>query len=97
MKIVEIYPDATIFIFFSEPLILMKDQAKITTLKDIVSVKNEILNITYVSKMDKEDPNRPKLTNWTLSKWSFDEIVIKLNFTNELYVSSMYDADLVEI
>jgi len=47
--------------------------------------------------MDDDNPNRPKLQNWTISKLSLIELKLKLNFTNVLFVSSTYDQDIVNI
>ena len=47
--------------------------------------------------MESKNPNRPMLLNWTISRLSKDELKMKLNFTNELYVSSMNDPDMLEI
>ena len=58
---------------------------------------NEFLNVTYTSSMKNENPNKPILRNWTISELSLTELILKLNFTNELYVSSEFVPDSIQI
>ena len=44
-----------------------------------------------------ENPNKPVLHNWTISELSLNVLNLKLNFTNELYVSSEFVPDLLQI
>ena len=97
MKVVEINPDGSITIFFPEALVLTKNLIQMNNTKDINSIKNELLNIIYSSSMEKENPNRPILQNWTITVLSSNLFRLKLNFTNELYVSSMYVPDFIQI
>ena len=47
--------------------------------------------------MGKESPNLPILLNWTVPEFTERGLKMKLNFSNELYVSSSYDPDVLEI
>ena len=49
--------------------------------------------MTYISKMSKENKNRPVLVNWTISEFTTTEFKLRLNLTITLYVSSTYDPD----
>ena len=66
MEIIDIYPDGSIIIFFSEDLILMKELKKV----NVTSNFTDLLNITYFSKMEDEDPHGPILLNWTIAELS---------------------------
>ena len=85
LEIIDVYPDGSIIIFYSEDLILMKELEKV----NVTSNFTDLLNITYFSKMDIDDPHRPILINWNITELSSNQLNLKLNFKNELYVSSM--------
>ena len=47
--------------------------------------------------MELDNPKRPTLLNSTVTILSSKELKLKLNFANELYVSSMFDPDFITI
>ena len=106
MSVVQKYPDGTLTIFFSEPLDLMKGLTLVNIsqgipasriLEEAESFKSELFNITYFSSMEEENPNRPELLGSTVTELTSDYLKLKLNFKNELYVSSMYVPDLLDL
>ena len=47
--------------------------------------------------MNEKSPYKPVLQSWTISDLTIKGLVIKLNFSNELYVSSNYEPDVLEV
>ena len=51
-------------------------------------IKDNILELKYTSQLSKDNQNVPKLQNWLFKNFTEWKLILDLNFTNTLYVSS---------
>ena len=67
MEAVDLLPDGSMTVQFSERMVFVNGSIQLESLKQISSIIKEIFNVTYFSKMKEGSPNRPVLVDWTIS------------------------------
>ena len=88
MEIVEVGPDSKAFILFSEALVSLIELApRGLNLTYLNQNKHKILEVKYKSAESEFQLIKPNITDWNILEFNRYELILQLNFTNQLYIS----------
>jgi hypothetical protein len=86
-NITEVSPTSEVTITFSEDLFSADEFEKIKLNKTLFDdFRKAIIDVTYESTLSEEV--RPELVDWVVLNFTNKELILGLNFTNILFVSS---------